>query len=756
MSKSVSIKTKTFVIVTAAVILPFLALALILCNLAFWQVKQHTQNLVEELTVTVRDEIEAELQSAQADPESIAAVSKILDNYHFSECTVMKDFLERAFVLQNFDNLALALIISICFIAVLLYFITTHITNPILALTNTAKAIGEGNFDADVPVSHDTYEIGVLSSAFKTMAENLINAKKHAEESSRAKGEFLSNMSHEMRTPLNAIIGMTAIGKSAADPEKKGYSFEKIEEASTHLLSIINDVLDMSKIEANKMELSPEEFDFEAMVHKVVNVINYRIHEKDQNFHVSIDKNIPGKLVGDDNRLTQVILNMLSNAVKFTPVSGSIWLDARLAGDENGVFTIQFTTTDTGIGISPEQQALLFNAFQQADSGTSRKFGGTGLGLVISKRIVEMMGGEIHLESELGKGTSFIFTVKLKKSMAEQRKLLNPDVNWKNIRILTVDNNAENLDCFREIAGRFGISCDTVQSGEEAIALLDLKKQYDISFIAWKMPGMNSIELARKIKERTAGNTVIIMVSPIEWSIIADEAKAAGVNRFLPKPILPSDIVDCINDCLCIAGRTGDVSRTGDAGTTGDSSPAGGDNGPVIQDTFPGCRILLAEDVDINREIILTLLEPAELEIDIAENGEEALRLFSENPNRYDMIFMDMQMPEMDGLEATRRIRAVEEEINSCSFTPAYSSEKPEAAPRIPIVAMTANVFREDIENCIAAGMDDHVGKPLDMDIVLEKLRKYLPCTAGKAGSQRDAYSFMRRISENEDYDISQ
>jgi signal transduction histidine kinase/CheY-like chemotaxis protein len=628
----------------------------------------------------------------------------------------MAEVLTNANGIRNY--VVLMSVISIGVIAFILYLIAKSIAKPILALANAAKTIGEGNFNVQMPPVRSGDEIGVLSRAFKAMAEKindlitklqnyareleeknahlnslnelLMASKEQAEESSRAKSDFLSNMSHEMRTPMNAIIGMTAIGKSAAGIERKDYAFGKIGDASTHLLGVINDILDMSKIEANKLELSGTDFNFEKMLRKTVNVINFRVEEKKQSLHVTIDKNIPDRLVGDDQRLSQVITNLLSNAVKFTPEKGSIRLDTHFIGEENGLCTIRFEVADTGIGISEEQQERLFTSFQQADSSTSRNFGGTGLGLAISKRIVEMMGGQIRIESELGKGAAFIFTVQALRGKAERRSLLNPGVNWANIRVLAVDDDPEVREYFKEVAKGLGIACDVVSGGEEAAALLKQNTCHDIYFIDWKMPGMNGIELTRRIKEGRKDNSVVTIISSTEWSVIADEAKAAGVDRFLPKPLFPSDIADCINECL-----GGHVHAE--------------DARPGVPDVFKGRRVLLAEDVEINREIVVSMLEPTELEIDCAENGAEALRLFSENPERYDMIFMDMQMPEMDGLEASRRIRALE------------------SPKRIPIIAMTANVFREDIERCLAAGMDDHVGKPLDMDTVLDKLRRYLP-----------------------------
>ncbi|MDR0764030.1 MAG: response regulator [Synergistaceae bacterium] len=515
---------------------------------------------------------------------------------------------------------------------------------------------------------------------------------RRSEAASEAKSNFLANMSHEIRTPMNAIIGMTSIGKSSAGAEKKDYAFEKIETASAHLLGIINDILDMSKIEASKFELSPENFQFEKMLQRAVNFINFSLDEHRQEMFVYVGANIPRVLYGDEQRLAQVITNLLSNAAKFTPEGGTITLDTRLLKEEDGVCLIQIKVTDTGIGISAEQRAHLFNAFEQAESSTSRKFGGTGLGLALSKRVVEMMGGEIWIESELGKGSTFAFTIRAGRGTEEYGGALRSGVNWLNMRILAVDDSPEVLEYFLTMARKFDFACDIAAGGEEARALIERNGAYDIYFVDWKMPGMDGIELCRRIKEYGDDKYVVIMISSSAWSAMADDAKSAGINKFLPKPLFPSSIMDCINECL------------------GAPAPLGAkDDRPDETPDFSGHRVLLAEDVEINREIVLTLLEPTNIAADCAENGAEALRMFCENPERYDMIFMDVQMPEMDGYEATRRIRA---------------SGAGRAAD-IPIVAMTANVFREDIERCLASGMNDHIGKPLDFDNLLEKLRKY-------------------------------
>jgi PAS domain S-box-containing protein len=382
-----------------------------------------------------------------------------------------------------------------------------------------------------------------------------------AEQTSKAKSAFLANMSHEIRTPMNAIIGMTSIGMSATDAGRKDYCLDKIAVASKHLLGIINDILDMSKIEADKFELVPAEFNFDKMMQQIVSANKFLIDEKKQKLTVNNDSNIPKVLTGDEQRLAQVITNLLWNAVKFTPHEGSISVNTQFLEEKDGFCTIKCSVSDTGIGISPEQQSRLFQAFQQTESSMSRRYGGTGLGLSISKNIVEMMGGKIWIDSELGKGATFSFTI--------QAKL-----------------------------------------GEEKSA---------------------------------------------------DGASADNTQDNIPK--------------------------------------------------LEGRRVLLVEDVEINREIVMALLEPTLLAIDCAENGREAVRKFRSAPDKYDMIFMDLQMPEMDGYEAAQSIRALDIK----------------RAKEIPIVAMTANVFQEDVEKCLQAGMNSHIGKPLNFEDVLKVLRKYIP-----------------------------
>ena len=520
---------------------------------------------------------------------------------------------------------------------------------------------------------------------------DIMRSKKQAESSNIAKSQFLATMSHEMRTPMNAVLGMTHIGKTSTDKEQMVYCFGKIEDASKHLLGVINDILDVSKIEAGKLELSSADFDFEGMLQRVVNIINLKVAEKRQTLNIHLDEAIPNSLIGDDQRLAQVITNILGNAVKFTPDGGTISLDAVLLRKQADIFEIQISVTDTGIGINPEQQAKLFQSFHQAESDTSRKFGGTGLGLSISKSIVTMMGGEIRVESELGKGSSFIFTVQLKKGDVADTNIVAGD-KWRDIRILVIDDDPHVLKLFNEIAHRSGAHCDTASCKEEAFSQIERVKEYHIYFVSGNMAGINGAQLVNALKAQGRNHhNVVTMISSADWSTFLDDASVYAGDKILQKPLFPSSIADIVNTILF----------------TDQLANAEQQDANVL---FPGRSILLADDVEINREIVLALLEPTLLEIDCAENGADAVRMFGEAPGKYDMIFMDIQMPEMDGYEATRRIRAAD-----------FPNAK-----TIPIVAMTANVFIEDIKRCLDAGMNAHIGKPLNYDDIIRQLNEYL------------------------------
>jgi CheY-like chemotaxis protein/two-component sensor histidine kinase len=449
----------------------------------------------------------------------------------------------------------------------------------------------------------------------------------------------------------------------------------------------------MSKIEANKFELSYVDCHLEKILQKVANIINFRVEERSQELSVHVDLRLPAIIETDEQRLSQVLTNLLSNAVKFTHDGGTIHLNADLLDEQDDFCEIKFEVIDTGIGITPEQQARLFHSFVQADSSTSRKFGGTGLGLVISKRIVEMMGGNIWVRSEAGQGSTFTFTIKTKRKSEENTHVnsLRSDITADNLRILVVDDSPEILEYFVHLTEKLHLHCDVAISGAEAYQMIHTNGNYDVYFIDWKMPKMDGIELTRRIKVLGMDPSVVVMISAAEWHVVEEEARAAGVDRFLQKPVFASTIINCINSYLGVKESIDKKNVTYDG-------------------IFKGKRLLLAEDVKINREIVKAQLAITQVQVDCAENGLETLEMFIAAADQYDMIFMDMQMPEMDGIEATQAIRA----LNLLK------------AKTIPIVAMTANVFREDIEKCIAAGMNDHIGKPLDFTVVVEKMKRYL------------------------------
>jgi signal transduction histidine kinase/CheY-like chemotaxis protein len=418
----------------------------------------------------------------------------------------------------------------------------------------------------------------LIAVSIKYMMKEYNEARKSAEYASRAKGNFLSNMSHEMRTPMNAIIGMTQIALETEDPARKDYCLNRIDDASRHLLNVINDILDMSKIEENKLSLSDVTFDLRASIENVRLMNSFRADDKNLRLEVSVDEAVPTFVTADDVHLAQVLTNLIGNAIKFTPKGGEVQVHVKLgeeeeggeaqskAEDENNDIVLYFSVSDTGIGMTKEQQQKLFSPFLQADSSISRRFGGTGLGLAISKSIVKMMGGKMDVTSEVDKGSVFFFTIHAKKA------------------------------------------------SEEEIAAAEAESSY---------------------------------------------------------------------------------------GTMNSDSERGG---------FSNYTILLAEDIDINREIVISLLEKTGVTIDEAINGVEAVEMFGSNPKRYDLILMDIQMPEMSGEEAAIRIRAMDDS----------------RAKKIPIIAMTANVFKEDIEKYRSIGIDDHIGKPLDFDEVITKLKRFL------------------------------
>ncbi len=529
---------------------------------------------------------------------------------------------------------------------------------------------------------------GMLIAAAAVRGEvtrSLITAREDALAGSRAKTDFLSRMSHEIRTPMNAIIGMTTIARKTDDPAKMQYCLDKIDSASRQMLDLINDVLDMSKIEANKLEISPHEFDFERMIRNVFNVANPRIEEKKLNLSFDFEEVFTRKVVCDELRLSQVLINLLGNAAKFTPEGGSIRVKVRQAPKNDTTNLLHVEVQDTGIGISPEQQARLFGAFEQADSSTTRKYGGSGLGLAICKSIVRLMGGDIWVESSFGTGSRFIFEVDFRWG-GQLHDVSSKLVDKQHLRALVVDDSEDVLDYFQNILGGFSLSCDTASGGSEAVAMAKLAieqgRPYTVAFVDWQMPEMNGKETAEELKKLAGDALTIAMISVADRADVEKEVAGLGIQHILAKPVLPSTLYNTV------------VSITDE--TFVSDTPASGDEVP----DWSGRLVLLVEDIEINREIIMTLLADTNIEVDTACDGVEAVEIWRMKGSTYDLILMDMQMPRLDGLAATRQIR--ESGLHHCE--------------NIPIIAMTANAFKEDVERCLEAGMNSHVAKPVDID----------------------------------------
>lgn len=564
--------------------------------------------------------------------------------------------------------------------------------------------IGMGFFARDVTLKK-TAEASLLKRE-----EELRQAMLAAEHANRAKSDFLSRVSHEIRTPMNAIIGMTKIAQSSDDLTKIRYSLDKIDISSKHLLEIINDILDLSKIEANKLDLSDEPFNIESMLMRVLNVVSVKAEEKHQKIDIKIDPGMPYGFRGDELRLSQVVANLLSNAIKFTPENGNIKISVREIGSRDNYSSVEIQVSDTGIGILPEQQAKLFTAFEQGDGSIARKYGGTGLGLVISKNIVNMMGGEITVKSKYGEGSTFKFFVKLQR-WEQEEKADTPKIDRNLLRILIVDDDKDVRDYLLQIMKRFCFVADAAADGDEACRLIEEAeekgKPYNIVFLDWYLGKETGSEVSEKIRGCSWSDIVFFIISSSKWEDLREKASHAGISRFLPKPLFSSEILNAINSVV-------GISMDSNAGKAKEAEP-----------DFTGKRILLVEDVPINREIVHFELEGTHIEIDDAENGVVALEMFRKDPDRYDLIFMDIHMPEMNGYEATRLIREM---------------DIPQARA-IPIIAMTANAMDEDIKASLEVGMNDHITKPLEQSIIFDCLRFYLTSSAKQAPPPRETSS---------------
>ena len=511
-----------------------------------------------------------------------------------------------------------------------------------------------------------------------------------AESASKAKTDFLSTMSHDIRTPMNAIIGLTAIAeKNLDDRESVGENLRKIGLAGNHLLTLINDILDISKVESGKLSLNPLTFSIVETVENLVNLSQPMIKEKNIQFSFRINRMEKEYLYADQLRLNQIYINILSNAIKYTEPGGRVSVDLREEESEKeGCVKLVYIVSDTGIGMSPEFMEKMFEPFSRQTDSRVNSIQGTGLGLAITRQMVDLMNGSIDCRSETGKGTTFTITLDI--PIAERQL---EEMRFDGVEVLIADDDPILLDTAADTLESMGIIAERADNGPEALEMIKRRheagKDYDVVILDWKMPGLDGVGTARRIRAEAGDRIHILLTSAYDWSDIEDEADEAGVNGFISKPLFRSRLYEKINEQL---GREAKALEQEDN-----------------YSDLAGMNILVAEDNDINWEIISAMLNMFGITTERAENGRICVDKITEaGEGKYELIFMDIQMPEMNGLDATQRIRRLENKW----------------AASIPIIAMTANAFSEDIVECLKAGMNGHIAKPIDMKLVIKEIRR--------------------------------